>query len=102
MDDRLELHEILCELLGSRNVYFQSPESIKLQYPCIIYSLSNIDSRHANNKIYKTMNRYEVTVIDRDPDSELPYKLLNHFQMCRYDRSYIADNLNHTALSLHY
>ena len=38
MDRRLQLHEELCSVLGSRNVYFQPPETIKLTYPCIIYS----------------------------------------------------------------
>ena len=33
MKTRYELHEFLCEILGSRNVYFQPPESVKMKDP---------------------------------------------------------------------
>lgn len=102
MASRLNLHEELCEVLGSRNVYFQSPDSKGMKYPCIKYSLSGMDNRHANNKLYKNMNRYEVIVIDYDPDGTIHMSILNRFQMCSYDRSYKADNLNHHVLTLYY
>ena len=102
MASRLKLHEEFCEILGTRNVYFQSPGSPGMKYPCIKYSLSKIDSRRANNKIYKNMNGYEVIVIDYDPDGEIHMSILKHFPMCSYDRSYVADNLNHHVLSLYY
>ena len=41
---RLELHEILCTILGSRNVYFQPPESIKMNYPAIVYGLDDMQT----------------------------------------------------------
>ena len=31
-----KLGKALIELLGSNNVYFQPPESIKIDYPCIV------------------------------------------------------------------
>lgn len=96
------MHEELCTLLGSRYVYFQPPESIKMKYPCIVYSLSGIDTRHANGKIYNSVNRYEGIVIDSNPDSDIHNKILAHFPMCRFDRAYTADNLNHYALTLYY
>lgn len=102
MASRLELHEELCDILGSRNVYFQPPESIKMKYPCIKYSLSRMLHKHANNKIYKNDIGYEVIVIDLDPDSTIHVKLLEHFQMCRFERSYTADDLNHNVLTIFY
>lgn len=102
MGSRLELHEELCAILKTRNVYFQPPESIKMKYPCIRYGKGRPDLRHANNTIYKSTNGYEVTVIDPDPDSEIPDKILNHFRMCSIERHYAADNLNHTVLTLYY
>ena len=102
MASRLELHEELCDILGSRNVYFQPPASIKLNYPCIVYSISSINKQNANDKMYKSMNEYKVVVIDSDPDSEIPNKIISHFPMCRFDRAYTSDNLNHSALSLYY
>lgn len=102
MASRLELHEELCELLGTRNVYFQPPESIKLSYPCIIYSRSGVTKQNANNRLYKSVNEYGIIVIDANPDSSIPDDILNHFPMCRFDRSYTSNNLNHTSLTLNY
>lgn len=102
MASRLNLHEELCGLLGSRNVYFQPPASVKLQYPCIKYSLAGIDSKKANNQIYNSTNRYEIIVIDRDPDSDTHNKILHHFKRCSFDRPYVADNLYHKVLTLYY
>ena len=102
MVNRLELHEEFCNILGSRNAYFQPPASIKLNYPCIVYSISSVNKQNANDKMYKSMNEYKVVVIDSDPDSEIPNKIVAHFPMCRFDRAYTSDNLNHSALSLYY
>lgn len=102
MGSRLELHEELCSVLGSRNVYFQPPETIKLTYPCIIYSKYVGVTRNANNNRYNYINLYNLTVIDRDPDSTIEDDLVAHFQYCRPDRHYVVDNLNHTAMSLYY
>ena len=96
------MHEELCELLGSKNVYFQPPETIKLKYPCIVYSKASPNIKRANDGIYKGTNRYNIVHIDVDPDSGMPDKILHHFQMCSFDRAYISNNLNHNALSLYY
>lgn len=102
MASRLELHEEFCDILGNRNAYFQPPASIKLNYPCIVYSISSVSKQNANDKMYKSVNEYKVVVIDSDPDSEIPNKIIAHFPMCRFDRAYTSDNLNHSALSLYY
>ena len=98
---RLDLHEILCEVLGSRNVYFQPPESIKLKYPCIVYEKNYVQNLKADNKNYTTHKRYTVTVIDKDPDSDVPDKLLE-LPYTSYDRHFVSDNLNHEVLTLYY
>lgn len=102
MASRLNLHEELCEILGSRNVYFQSPASVKMQYDAIRYELGGKDLNYANNKIYKSMNKYEGVIITRDPDATIPDKLLAHFEMCSFGRPYTADNLNHYPFTLYY
>lgn len=102
MAKREELHEELCTILGSRNVYFQTPESVKMQYDAIRYSLGGKDLKHANNKIYKSVNKYEGIIITRDPDTTLPDELLAHFEMCSLGRPYTADNLNHYPFTLYY
>jgi len=99
---RSELDAELREILGSDNLYFQPPASVKLHYPCIIYSLSRINSRKANNHFYFGHKKYDIQVIDKDPDSTIPEALLEHFPMCSYDRTFVSDNLNHFNLSLYY
>ena len=102
MASRLELHEELCEVLGTRNVYFQPPESVKMKYDAIRYGLGGKDLKRANNKIYSSVNRYEGVVISRDPDTTIPDKLLARFEMCSLDRPYVADNLNHYPFTIYY
>lgn len=101
MDRRLELQKKLEELLGSRNVYYQPPETLKMKYPAIVYSKSNIKSRHANNSVYSFFICYDITVIDRQPDNPVIAKLLA-LQYCSFDRHYEADNLHHDVLTLYY
>ena len=102
MASRLELHEELCKILETRNVYFQPPESLKMQYPCIRYSMSGVDTKRANNAAYRNTNQYEVIVIDKSPDSTIFEKIIARFPMCRYNRWYTADNLNHYVLTLYF
>jgi hypothetical protein len=102
MKDRLELHEELCDVLGSRNCYFQPPSTVQLKYPCIIYSIRRIDTTKADNSKYLYNTSYDLIVIDKNPDSNIPIHLIEHFQMCSFDRSYESDNLNHFSLTLSY
>ena len=102
MARRLQLQAELEELLGSRNVYFQPPESKKLKYDCIIYNLSNIASTKADNKNYLNTNRYDVTFLSRNPDSDMLHKLLEHFQYCTFSRHYVVDNVYHDVFALYY
>lgn len=102
MASRLELHEELCEALGSRNVYFQPPESVKMQYDAIRYSLAGKNLKRANDKIYLNTNQYDGVVITRDPDTTIPDRLLSNFEMCSFGRPYTADNLNHYPFTLYY
>ena len=98
---RLELHEILCDILGSRNVYFQPPESLKMKYPCIVYERSGIDEIFADNSEYRNLKRYTITYIDEDPDSETPDKL-QAVRYCYFDTHFKADNLNHDVFTLYF
>lgn len=102
MGSRLELQSALEEVLGSQNVYFQPPATIKMSYPAIVYSLDNDYHLQANNKLYYRKKRYTVTVIDKNPDTIIPDSLLIAFEYCSFDRHYKADNLNHYVLTIYY
>lgn len=98
---RLKLQSKLEELLGSKNVYYQPPESIKMGYPAIRYSKKDIQSKYANNAKYSMKDCYEVIVIDRLPDNPVNDSILS-LPYCEFDRHYTADNLNHDVFTLYY
>lgn len=102
MADRIVLHEELCEILGSTNVYFQPPASVKMQYDAIRYKLSSKDIKRANDNLYLMTNQYEGVVITRDPDTTIPDAILKHFKMCSFGRPYTTDKLNHYPFTLYY
>ncbi len=101
MASRLELHEKLVEVLGSRYVYFQPPESIKMKYPAIVYERSDIPNKFANDDVYLQTVKYKVTIVDRDPDSEIVSRM-SKFKTARFDRHYIVDGLNHDTFTIYY
>lgn len=92
--DRLQLHEILKGILGSNHVYFQAPGKSLMVYPAILYSLKKFSGKSANNKRYTEDTSYNLILIDPNPDS-LFFKPLCELPYCAFDRSYVADNLNH-------
>lgn len=94
MENRLELHNLLVNILGTNNVYYQPPESFKMNYPCFRYSVENIPAQYANDNPYKTNERYLVIYMTRDADSNLP-KNLSKTKGFSYDRYYAADNIHH-------
>ena len=101
MASRLELQTILETLLGSRNVYYQPPESLKMGYPAIRYSKSDINSKHANNTKYTNTTRYQIIIIDKDPDNEVIQKVLQ-LPLSSYERHYVSENLNHDVINLYF
>lgn len=103
MDDRrLELQKELEDVFGKGHVYYQPPESIRMKYPCCVYERRTADIRFANDLPYKYVQGYTVTIIDSNPDSKLPEIIGTRFPMIRYDRHFIADNLNHDVFQLYY
>ena len=101
MASRPDLQTMLEKLLGSRNVYFQPPESVKMSYPAIVYTRNDIENTHADNSVYNQHFSYEVIVIDRNPDSEIVNKV-SMLPMCSFSRHYEMDNLNHDSFTLYY
>lgn len=101
MGSRLELQANFEDILGSRNVYYQPPASVRMSYPAIVYSRKDIENVHANDSTYKQNHCYEVTVIDRDPDSEIVLAIAK-LPLCSFDRHFTSDNLNHDVFTLYY
>ena len=63
---RIAFDDILRGIIGNGNVYFQPPESVKLKYDCIIYEVTDADTKYADNLPYHYTKAYEVTVIYRN------------------------------------
>ena len=101
MASRLDLQALLEDILGSRNVYFQPPDSVAMKYPAIRYSLSDVENIIANDSPYKILKAYEVILIDLNPDNIFVDKL-SMLPYCRFNRYYPADNLNHYVFTLYY
>lgn len=100
-DGRLKLHAELVVILGSNNIYFQAPESIKMQYPAIVYTRMDIEKVHASDKVYDQTIKYRVTVLDKDPDSEIVEKLSN-MPFAVFDRHYVSNGINHDQFIVSY
>lgn len=98
---RVMLHDLLVKVLGSRNVYFQPPEGLKIEYPAIIYGFDNTRVEYGNNLPYAVKRRYQITYIDRDPDSDILDVLLR-MPMTRLASTYIAKGLNHYNFSTYF
>lgn len=96
---RVQLQTLLEGLCD--HVYFQPPTNIRLQYPCIVYKRNSRWSVYADNQPHVGMISYQVTVIDRDPDSEIP-KSIAELQLCRFDRHFSVDDLNHDVFNLYW
>lgn len=101
MANRLKLHEELKNILGSTNVYFQPPDGSSMNYPAIVYNIAKMDRRMAGDIIYSVLKAYTVTVIDENPDSEIPDKVLN-MEYCKFERSFRTTGLNHYVFTLYY
>lgn len=97
--DRKILGKILREICP--NVYFQPPETVRLNYPCIIYNRISGDTQFGSNKPYVFEKRYQITIIDPDPDSEIVDKIAR-LPMCVMDRHYTVDNFNHDVFNLYF
>ena len=102
MGQRQQLHEMLVALVGDLGVvYFQPPTGIAMTFPCITYhrDFSSVD--HADDEVYRYTQRYLVTVMDRNPDSELTDRVKN-LPMCTYNRYFAKDGLNHDNFYLYF
>lgn len=101
MPNRMKLQEIFRNIIGSNQVYYQAPESIKMQYPAIVYHRKDLHVNHANNRLYSCMTAYEVVLITENPDSEIINRIAE-LPYCSYDRHYAAENLNHEVFTLYF
>ena len=98
MVSRLILDNKLRELCD--NVYYQPPETVRMVYPAIVYRRYAIDNIHADNMPYLQLHGYEITVIDKNPDSVI-VEAVSKLPSCRFNRHFTNDNLNHDVFVIY-
>lgn len=98
---RLSLHEELCDILGAEDRVYNSPPT-HMKYPCIRYEDSGDEIRYGDNDRFIIKRKWTIMIIDEDPDSEIPVKLMEHFKYCSKDRVYASDGLYHFVYNLYY
>lgn len=99
MGSRLEFNKKLLTI--AKNVYFQQPSDVNIEYPCIVYGIKSIDKLSADDEVYNTNMSYTVTVIDRNPDSKIVDAILD-FKYCKFDRHFVSGGLNHSVFNIYY
>ena len=97
----MELDRILRTTLGTTNVYFDPPESIKIKYPCIVYSLGGISQRKADNQTYIGLKRYGLTYITQEADDPM-VDTLEELDYCHLNRPYTSNGLFHYAYDIYF
>lgn len=101
MKSRIDLQTELENILGSRHVYYQPPENLKIEYPAIIYSVNDYMNINADNIKYNNQIQYQITVIDKKPDNDAIKRILE-MPLSSFDRHYSYNNLNHDVITLYY
>lgn len=102
MPSRIDMQAKLEHILGSRNVYFEPPESVMLRYPCFVYKRRPTSLRRADDSAYTRINHYEVTYISKDPDSGIIDTMLDNYQMCSHSQTFTTDTLSHEVFDVYY
>lgn len=98
---RLAFQSLLESILGSKNVYFQPPETVKMRYPCIVYKLDDIPEKYADNENYVSNYSYTVTLLDSDPDNDTVDKL-KKLRYSKFVKHFSTQGLNHYVFSIKY
>ena len=101
MRDRLILQARLEALRVGVSVYFQPPPQVKLKYPCIVYQRDDTYKAAADNVGYLFLRMYTVTAIYKDPDDDLPDRIVK-LPYTTHSTSFIADNLYHQVFTLYF
>lgn len=98
---RSDLQTVLERILGSRNVYYEPPANLRMQYPCIVYRRESTELDRADNVGYIKHGKYEVLHISRNPVDPTIDKLLD-LPMSDHAARFTADGLSHDQIILYY
>lgn len=96
--ERALLHSRLVDEAGVMRAYYQPPKSIRMEYPCAVYSLRDIDNRYADNRPYMSHKWFDVTYMTFDPDDPV-IDNISRIPGFNFNRWFAVDGLNHYAFT---
>ncbi len=98
MSKRKELDSKLRQILP--NVYYQPPATIKMQYPCAVYSRNRTNPFFADNQKYVRKETYRITVVDENPDSVYA-DAVDQLVEARWVNSFSTQGLHHFVFEIY-
>lgn len=99
---RKQLQQVLENVLGSGNVYFQPPSDFRMEYPCIVYEIDSGSLRRAaDDGAYSWFPRYQVTFMHYKPDDEVIEKLIA-LPLSSFNRHFATSGLNHDVFVIYH
>lgn len=101
MELSAKLHEAMISSGNPDNVYFQPGPDVTMSYPCIAYERDNASSQYGDNMPYAWAQRYQVTYMDYQPDSDVIDKLAQ-MPYSSYNRHFATSGLNHDVFVIYH
>ena len=93
-----ELQATLKGLEGVEDAYITPPTS-GMKYPCIMIEPDTSTASFADNVKYRFKRRYTITVMDRNPDSLIPFQV-ESLPYSKFERFFRLNGLNHSVFQL--
>ena len=93
MKSRIEIQEMLENIIGNSNVYFQEPPNTGMKYPCIVYRFSRFNQNNADNIPYLVTGRWEIHHMYKSIKNDLKEKIIFGVPFCSFDRRVINDGV---------
>lgn len=70
-----------------------------MSYPAVVYKRAPANTKHAGNQPYNVTDQYEITVIDRNPDSQI-HRSIATLPSARHNQFFIFEGLNHDVYTI--
>ena len=97
-----DLRTELIQITGIKNVYYQPPSNVRMNYPCIRFKLDGADVKYASNTPYRMMVKYQIIYVTNKVDDDMITQLPSQLRYCSFDRQYTSDNLYHYVFKVFY
>lgn len=93
MKTRLEIQQLLEDVLGNERVYFQEPPNTGMKYPCIVYKFVRFNTSNADNKPYLVTGRWDVHHMYKNPKYDLKERFVFDVPFCQFDRRIVTGGI---------